>query len=276
MDTEKPVLVAVISDTHCGSTLAPCPPEGPKLDDGGVYQPSKVQSWLWGRWRDYWDEVRRLRRQLGAGLIHVYNGDIYDGHHHGTTQVISGNPEVQSYIASELFRIPAELRPQRTFVIRGTEAHAGPSGSNEEAFAKGIAAEREPVAGTWSWWHLRLAVHGVRLDFQHHGRMGQRPWTEANVVNLLAAQIFVEHARRALPHPHLAIRSHYHRAGDSWEAHPVRVIQTPAWQVKTAYAHRVAAESIADVGGIIVIVLPDGTYDVKKVIFPVEPPEWIV
>lgn len=222
----------------------------------------------------YWKEVESFVKEFSAKLICVYNGDIYDGQHHGTTQTVSGNPEVQSYIADELFRIPRALSP-RQFVIRGTEAHAGASGSNEEGFAKGIQAEGDPATGTWSWWHLRLAVHGVRLDFQHHGRMGQRPWTESNVVNLLAAQIFYEHARRAMPHPHLAIRSHYHRCGDSGEAHPVRVIQTPAWQLKTAYAHRVAAESIADVGGLIITIQPNGSYFVKKTLFQVEPPAWI-
>lgn len=273
----RPVLLGIVSDIHTGSTVAVCPPEGVKLDDGGKYLPSRPQQWLWQCWTDFWARVAAQRRALKAELWCVYNGDLFEGGaHHGTTQIISGNPEVQAYLAARVFGVPRELRPAHTFIVRGTEAHVGPSGATEEAFARSIHAERDPETDKWSWWHLRLAPHGCLLDFQHHGRQGQRPWTEASVVSLLAAQIFYEHARRGLPHPRLAIRSHRHKVGDSGDSHPVRVIQTPAFQLKTGYAHRVAAESLADIGGVIVTVFPDGQYAVEKVLFTPElPTPWV-
>ncbi|MGQ0601750.1 MAG: hypothetical protein ACT4QE_08650, partial [Anaerolineales bacterium] len=108
-----------------------------------------------------------------------------------------------------------------------------------------------------------MELHEQRLDFAHHGRMGGRPWSRANVTQTLAAQIWMEHARRGDPPPHLAVRSHYHKVADSYDAHPTRVIQTPAWQLHTAYAHRVVPEELSDIGGMILAVTEDGI-DVKK------------
>jgi hypothetical protein len=172
-----------------------------------------------------------------------------------------------------VFGVPKALKPDRVFIVRGTEAHVGPAGASEEAFARIIQAERNPETKTWSWWHLRLEIHGRLFDFQHHGRMGQRPWTRQNIVSLLAAQIFYEHASRGLRHPDVAFRSHFHTHQDSHNAHPVRVIQTPAWQLKTAHAHKVVAENLADVGGIIVVIEPSGSYEVIDKLYQVEPPK---
>jgi hypothetical protein len=55
--------------------------------------------------------------------------------------------------------------------------------------------------------------------------------------------------------------------GDSFGAHRSRAIITPAWQLKTSYAHKVAPESIADIGGIIVTIQPSGRLDVEPVFY---------
>jgi hypothetical protein len=269
-----PVVIAITSDHHIGSTLGLCPPEGVRLDDDGTYHPSKAQQWSWECWEDFWRIVGEIRQRAKAQLWCVYNGDLAEGDHHGTSQIISRNPEPAAYLSERVFSVPLALKPNRTFVVRGTEAHVGPSGATEEAWARRMNAEREPLTRTWSWWRLRFTVHGTRFDFQHHGRTGTRPWTKASVVGALAAEIFYEHSAAGIPHPHLAIRSHRHQYADSHDAHPTRVIQTPAWQLKTAHAHKVVPESLADLGGLIVTVAPDG-YEVARHLYkPALPPEW--
>lgn len=269
------MVVACTSDLHVGSTLGLCPAEGVILDDGGRYEPSKAQLWVWGCWGLYWSEVAEIRKRLKAELYCVYNGDAFDGDHHNTSQIITRHPEPAAYIADRVFSVPRSLEPDRQFVVRGTETHVGPSGSSEEAFARSLRAERDPTNDRWSHWRLKLDVHGVRFDFQHHGRVGTRPWTRNSAIVALAAEIFYEHAANGYPHPHIAVRSHRHIYGDSYDAHPTRVIQTPAWQIKTAFAHKVAAESLADIGGIIVVVQPNGQYEVvKKLYKPELPPTW--
>jgi hypothetical protein len=264
------VVIAVTSDQHCGSTVALCPPRI-ELDDGGAYEASKAQRWLWQNWLAFWKQVEKVRAREKAKLYQVFNGDMTDGNHHGTTQILSGNSSVQGMVVNECMKIPLGLDPDRMWFIRGTEAHVGKSAEGEEKIADGLRRNKNPIvgdrdSGTSSHWHARLEIDGVRLDFAHHGRMGQRPWTKINVVANLAAEIFYEHSARGEPYPHLAVRSHHHRFADTGSAHPTRVIQTPAWQLHTAFIHRIAPDSLADVGGVI-IVIKDGRYTVDPVLY---------
>ena len=269
----KSVLIACTSDHHCGSTLGLVPDEGVRLDDGGTYQPSKAQLWTWYCWTDYWQRIDKLRRQEKADLWVLYNGDMFEGDHHATTQIVSRNPEAQDYIAGRVFGVPKALHPAKTFVVRGTEVHVGTAGSAEEGRARSLNAVRDPETSNWSFWRLRLEVHGVLIDAQHHGRVGTRPWTRASAVGTLAYQIWSEHAERKLRWPDLAIRSHRHQYGDSGNTAKTRLIQTPAWQLKTAYAHKVVPESIADIGGVAVILRADSTSEVRPILYEPSLPE---
>lgn len=268
--------MAIVSDVHCGSTLACCPPEGVKLDDGGKYLPSKVQSWLWERWEAYWSQIAALAKAEKGDLWVILNGDSFEGEHHGTTQVVSANPEVQAYLADRIFGVPRKLKPKHLFILRGTEAHVGPSGSSEEGFARGVRAEKDREGDRWSWWHLRLNIYGRRLDFQHHpSMMGNLPWTRPQATQRLAFRIWSEHQLRGFAAPTYAFRSHRHVFSDSGDAYPVRAVITPAWQMKTAFAHRVAADSIADIGGLAVVIRPNGEHEMKKYLYtPALPSEW--
>lgn len=274
----KPTVVAVTSDHHCGSTVAVCPPRI-VLDDGGAYEASKAQRWLWECWRQFWNRAEELRAEHKANLITVFNGDMTEGQHHGTTQVASGNPTAQAAVVDAVMKVPLELKPSKIVVVRGTEAHVGQSAAYEERIAVGLKKDGRPVicderTGTASHWHFRMEVQGVRLDFAHHGRVGQRPWTKPNVTANLAAEIFYDHCRHGIPHPHLAVRSHMHQLVDTHDMHPVRVIQTPAWQIATAYIHRVAPGALADVGGLL-LVIDGGELHVEKVIYHAEPPSLV-
>lgn len=275
VDGKRPIVLAITSDMHVNSTVAMVPPEGVLLDDGGQYIPSKAQLWLWENWADYWGRVRRHVAALNAEWWAVFSGDLTEGFHHHSTQVVSGNPETQAYLADRVFGVPLQDRPAHTFIVRGTEAHTGPSGATEEALARHLKAERTP-AGKWSWWHLRLQPHGVLVDIQHHpSSKGNLPWTRPQAIQRLAYRIWSEHAIRKLDPPDIAIRSHTHVTGDSGDAYPTRAIITPSWQLKTAHAHKVAADSIADVGGLIITVQPSGEYDVRTVLYQPElPPVW--
>lgn len=264
------VVLAVTSDQHCGSTVALCPPKV-SLDDGGEYHASKAQQWLWAGWEGYWKRVEAVRAQHKAKLYTVFNGDLTDGDHHGTSQILSGNPTAQAAVVNECMKTVLALKPDQMFFVRGTEAHVGKSGSAEERIADGLRRDKRPVVGdaetgTASHWHLRMEIEGVRLDFAHHGRVGTRPWTKPNVTANLAAEIFYEHAASGDPHPHLAVRSHMHQWVDTHDQHPTRVIQLAAWQLATAFIHRIAPGKLADIGGLIIIV-KDGDYDAEKVKF---------
>lgn len=267
---DRPIVLAITSDQHNGSTVALCPPII-ELDDGGSYESSKAQKWLWQCWWEFWDRVKLEQQAHKAQLFTVFNGDLVEGNHHGTTQILSGNPTAQSKVVDACLKPVLALKPDAMFFVRGTEAHVGKSAAYEERIALGLQKDGWPVhgdpdTGTASWWNLRMELQGVRLSAIHHGRFGQRPWTEGNVVYNLAAEILYRNAALNEPYPHIAFRSHYHRFFDTHEAHPVRVIQTPAWQLHTAHTHKVVPESVASIGGVIVVI-KDGSYEVKPVLF---------
>jgi hypothetical protein len=243
--------LAIVSDLHAGSTVGLHPNSGTTLDDGGVYNPNKPQRWLWERWLDYWSQVSESRADKLAVLV---NGDVVDGSHHETTQLVSGNPVVQADIARAVMEPVFALRPDAVIVTRGTEAHVGKSASHEEAIAKDWQRDGLPIikhGQAFTWWHFVGDFCKVRVDASHHGSMGGRNWTAPNQANLHAADIFYEHIKAGRRHPDLCIRSHSHRSGDSYDAHPVRYMATPAMQLKTAYGHKKFAGKFADIGGII-------------------------
>jgi hypothetical protein len=219
--------------------------------------------------------VEQVRRAKKAILLQAYNGDMTDGNHHGTTQILSGNPTAQAVVVNEIMRVPLALKPDHLVFIRGTEAHVGPSAAYEERVASGLRKDGWPVVrdestGNSSHWHWTMEHDGVRIDLAHHGKYGSRPSTKMNTVIALAFDIFTRAHLHGLPHPHLAVRSHMHQVGDTGDCYPTRLIQMPAWQLATAYIHRLNPGAIADVGGIIVTI-DKGVMEVEKVIYHPEP-----
>lgn len=274
----RPVVLAVTSDQHCGSTVALCPPEI-RLDDGGHYAASKAQQWLHQSWLSFWDRVADVRAQHDADLYTAFNGDFVDGNHHGTTQILSANPNAQAAVVDAVMSPVLALNPDKMFFVRGTDAHVGQSGNAEERIASGLRKDKRPVQGdangNASHFHLKLDIQGVRIDIAHHGRVGTRPWTKPNVTANLAAEIFYAHAASGQLHPHLAIRSHMHQWVDTYDQHPTRVVQLAAWQLATSFIHRIdTSGKLADIGGII-CVITGGKLSVEKVQFTPEPtPTW--
>lgn len=248
--------LAVVSDIHAGSTVAVCA-AAVELDDGQKVHPSEAQRWLSDLWEEYWQWVGANR---GDWLGVLVNGDLFEGDHHGTVQLMGRHPGVQGAVARRLFEPVYDLKPDALIFVRGTEAHVGPSGASEEGFAKDAAEGGQPVvrdpAGAYSWWHFRGQFGGTLVDAAHHGRIGGREWTKHNAVLNQAADIALSHAVSGDPIPHLAIRSHLHTFSDSGHNYPCRVIQTPAWQLKTGFGHRAATDKVSDIGGLL-ITLPD-------------------
>lgn len=264
------VVIGVVSDIHAGGTTALCPPRI-ALDDGGAYEASKAQRWLWQSWLDFWDRVTQVQRQHKAELYTVFNGDIVDGDHHNTSQILSRNPNAQAAVVNAAMAVPLGLKPDRIFIVRGTEAHVGQSASAEERIADGLRRDKRPIegdpeTGTASWWHLRMEVHNTLIDVTHHGRTGQREHTRGGAAVLHAHDILLSHAKNGDRYPDLCLRAHYHKFNDSGDACPVRVLTSGAWQLATGHVHKIAADSLADIGGWIIVVTPHG-YTAEKVHF---------
>lgn len=243
---QKPIRnLIVISDTHCGCRLAICPPDGVRLDGGGFYQPSAVQLKIWSLWREFWDVwVPQVTRNEPWDLVH--NGDAIDGVHHGSTTQISHNIEDQIRIAElVLGPVIAKCKEQggTYYHVRGTEAHVGQSGENEERLARNLGAKPN-AEGQYARFDLWKRVGGKCLvNLLHHIGTTSSAAHETSAVNAEMAAVYNECGRWDREPPDYVVRSHRHRSCavefDSAKGYAAAMV-TPAWQLKTPFAWKVA------------------------------------
>lgn len=245
-------VLAVISDTHVGSSTALAPLEfnvHTRSDfETQVTKANKLQKWLYECWTDYWEYVFHLAKK--RRLIVVHCGDLVDGVHHGSLQVMN---EVSDQADAFLeLMLPIVAKSDYFFGILGTgPSHAGMDNSTEAQLYKELGA-------TEFGQTLTLNIDGKIHDFAHHGRAGSRPWT-SSAANL-ATEVVVDYASQGLPLPNFIWRGHNHRIDDSGNKLPgTRAISLPSWQLKTSFGYRVAANTVrSDIGGYVVV---DGLID---------------
>jgi len=267
--------LAVVSDPHCGSSVGVCLAPV-RVDDGQTVHPSEAQLWLADLWIEYLAWVNANR---GDWLGLLVNGDLFDGDHHGTYQMMGRHPDIEKAVARRLFEPVFDMKPDAVFFVRGTESHVGGAGSKEEAFAAwcdgyGLPVVPDPT-GSFSWYHFRGQFGATLVDAAHHGRIGGREWIKHNAALNQAADIMLSHAQSGDPIPDLAIRSHLHTHSDSGSNYRCRVIQTPAFQLKTAFGHKVATDKVSDIGGLLVTLPDHGPATVEaKITRPKRGPAW--
>jgi len=209
----KPAILAISSDHHAGSTVGLCPPVF-NLDDGGTYKASTAQRWLWSCWLDYIAAVQNTAAAHDTGYTAIMNGDIIEGNHHHTTQVISNNETTQMRIA-EAALSPLLEDADAAYFVRGTPAHVGGQARLEERIAESYYWEHDPARSltvkdgdNYTRWHLALDVNGTLFDIGHHGAIGRLPWTKANGVNRIAAQTIIGAHQGGARCPNVVIRAH--------------------------------------------------------------------
>ena len=250
-----PYILAVVSDLHVNSTTALAAPSV-NLDDGGYYKASKLQLWIWNRWKDYWSEVERYADETGYKVVSIFNGELGDDLRHKSSQMISKNPADIMRHSRKVLERPVSLS-DAVYVTRGTEAHSGVGSWVDEAIAEQIEAVEDPAAGTSSRYHLVLTLDGVRIDAAHHPKGSYaRGYTKGNSANRNAYEIQNSYYGRGLQPPHLAFRGHVHRPEDSGDNHHTRFIVTPSWQLTNSFGWRIGGGWLP-VGGVIVIIEGD-------------------
>lgn len=244
-------LIVAVADTHCGSTLGLCHPDGYDGGDEGLRLPSRGQRWLWDRWLEFIADAKRAATKRRVYLLLV--GDLIDGDHHESVQLMTAEATGQRQMARAALAPLIELA-DRLFVCRGTEAHVGPIGGSEEALAEAWAADGRTVrapAGTWSWWEIRADIGGALVDASHHCSAGNRAWTVGGAAVRIASEAILAARSTREREPDLVLRAHVHRYHDSGDlVQPTRCVVLPAWQLRTAYAMRRAILP-ADIGGLI-------------------------
>lgn len=249
------VNLVVVSDLHAGCRLGIMPPAGMTLDDGGMYKPSNFQRKTWAMWREFWDEwVPLVTKNEPFGV--VINGDLVDGSHHGSTTQVSQNPADQETIAYDAIAPLVDRCAGRLWIIRGTEAHGGKSGVDEERLARRIGSIPNEQ-GQSARWELWKRVGPALVHLTHHiGTTGSHAY-ESSSVHKELTEALVEAGRWREEPPQVVVRSHRHRyikTEMATAAGPAYSVVTPSWQGRTPFAYRVpgARQSPPQFGGIVI------------------------
>ena len=258
----KEALVVFFSDLHSNSTVGLCPPEV-SVEDGGKYHANLIQRWLWDQWTEFWTEVKSLRKKRPLVLVVV--GDVIEGKHHGTVQLVSDSTLVQHEIALLNLEPAMDLKPDLTYFVRGTESHVGASAEFENFIAKEMNGVIDPITNSYTWSWLPLDIRGVLFNVAHHATGGRRPWTFANSANALAAEETITAAEAGERLPDVVVRAHKHIPKDSYDNYKVRVLGLPSWQLQTMYGTKLQAGKILPVGGYM-FVCNKGGYELTKFI----------
>ena len=246
-------VLVVIGDTHIGSTTALSPltytlHNRNTLEEQEV-KSNKLQHWLYESWTDFWNYVDHKAKKRRLIVVHL--GDVIDSNHHQSTQLVA---EVGDQVDMALDLLQPVRERADTFIgILGTAIHAGQDHATEAAIYKALNADHVGQS-------ITANIDGLIVDFAHHGRTGSRPWTTG--APALAAEIMLDYAQSGMELPNLIFRGHRHVLQDSG-AHfeNTRLIQMPAWQLKTSHGWNVAGNTVrSDIGGVLVT---DGEVDLS-------------
>ena len=255
-------ITAIISDTHIGSSVALAVPKF-ENNEHQIISASREQGWIYKQWCEYWAYVYSLCENFTARLIIVHLGDVIDGNHHNSLQILPHLKD-QERMAIELLE-PYALKADKMFFVLGTEAHAGPSHQNERRSAEALGAEYRQ-----EWL---LDIDGTIIHVGHHGLAGGEEWTSSAAK--MAIRVQIKALRKGWPIPRYVFRGDRHTIDDSGEkVQDTRAITLPAWTLKTGYSYKVALDKMSDIGG--VIMLPDGSLDTSRLRYKAAPGERVI
>jgi len=243
-------IIAVVGDTHFGSTLAPASPtyklHTARKEEAAEQTANKLQLDLYEKWQDYWRYVFNLAGIKGRSrkhrLILIHLGDVIDGNHHDTHQI---TPEVadQIALANNLMGEVHKLADVR-IGIQGTEVHTGVNGEDEEGFYRDNNYQ-------YIAHQLTIEIDGVLLDLAHHGRVPGRKWSSG--ASSLASAVALDYQQAGIRAPDFIFRGHNHQLDDSGERlRKTRAVSCPCWQHRTGHGYKVSTSKLADIGGIVV------------------------
>lgn len=247
---EKPTtIIAAIFDPHFGSNTAPAPEKfevhTARPNETVTQTANKIQNDLREKWDDYWQYVFNLAgitpTHRKHRLVVINGGDVMDGDHHGTYQIIR-EPQDQFVIANTMMGEAHKQADVRVGII-GTPAHAGQEGNSEYNFYQ---ANNYQHIGQ----QLSVEIDGVLFDLAHHvsGSKRQSNSSAARV----AADVALSYYQAGKRAPNYVLRGHVHMLDDSgYRVRGTRCIFAPSWQLRTTYGYRVANTGLSDIGGLV-------------------------
>lgn len=257
--------LVIIGDTHIGSSVGLMTDEHVTADDNNI-QPNPLQQWIGERWQHFWDEcVPSCTGNDDFAVVHI--GDIIDGDHHGTFQLVTRNLTEQRTIAENILR-PIRKRARRMYCVKGTESHVGNVACDEEAIARSVGFDDIDDTGNKTAWELRLQWGPHHVCFRHHIGGGR---SLAGQLTQLSNEMAIElHDAQKwnVERADLMFFGHIHTAkwgGFPTERGPMECYVSPSWQGVTAFGRRIG-HTLGTVGGYVASYDDHGFY-VRKFVW---------
>lgn len=232
-------IAVIVSDLHCGSKVGLLPP-GCKDENGATYGLNAFQDWLWNQWCDGMAWLESMLE--GAAFDLVINGDVIEGVHHGTVEVIDPDASAHGAVAVAALQPVADLA-ERCWMVKGTEVHTRAS-ENHIGKALGCEPTRE---GGYAHRSVRLEYNGITMSVAHHMGASLRTWTEASGLGIALNSERLEAARAGWKIPDVVCRAHRHTFGVYHDGYGM-IVCTPAWQGKTRYVEKIKPEAVERCG----------------------------
>lgn len=233
---QKPIrAIVVISDIHAGSTVALMPPSFTTLEGVSLEQ-NPMQQWLWKCWQDANSWITSTLGKDPFGL--VLNGDLTEGVHHHTKQVISSDTGDHVEAAIHILR-PLVAKAAKTFIIKGTECHTG---NNEIVIGKALKTEKDRETDLPAWDRLTLDIAGIRCVFRHHIGTTVRRGLAGTQLSANLAEEQVEAVNNGEAIPRVLCCAHRHKFG-AYEDDRGLCVVSPPWQMLSRFAHKVVSQA---------------------------------
>jgi len=242
--------LVIVGDIHAGSARALMPPRF-KTCEGLVLDQSVGQQWLWYHWQEFQNWISGTTGDEPYGLVVM--GDLIEGIHHGSAEVVSAAWEDHVSMACDLIG-PMVDQAEKAFVLLGTESHTR---NMEHAIARAVGAEVCPETGG-AFKQLELIVQGVPCFFTHHISTTSRVYLAASRLSIHLGNMQLERLRAGYDTiPRVMVAGHCHRM-DVYNDGRGLCLTTPSWQALTRYGHKVVSTAVPHVGGVVLHFDHDG------------------
>lgn len=232
--------ILVLADIHAASSKGLLPPDFQTFE-GNVVKLNAMQEWLWM----CWERANQFAEEVidGEPFALVLNGDLVEGIHHHTTEIVS--PDIQDHFNAAIEILsPLAQRASKVFVVRGTEAHTK---NLEEGIAKVLGAEKDHQTNQFSSDRWTLDLNGVRHVFRHHIGTTVRRGLAGTQLSANLAEEQVEAINNGEPIPRVVCCAHRHKFGQYQDGNGMLVV-SPPWQGLTRFGHKVVSQARSQPG----------------------------
>lgn len=122
----------VLTDLHTVASSGLMPPDATD-DEGARLKQNYAQAFVWRCWVKTRERAKQELVPTDGGKKWLFVlGDLMENRHHDTTQIATLNTASMRRITADVL-LPWVEWSDEAFFTRGTEAHSGPAGADEES-----------------------------------------------------------------------------------------------------------------------------------------------